>query len=31
MFFDKNINNGTQQGDPYGRDNMTAILVEFKK
>lgn len=30
-FFDKNLNPGTNQTDPYGRDNMTAVLVEFKK
>lgn len=31
VFFDKNLNPGTNNTDPYGRDNMTAILVEFKK
>jgi serine/threonine protein phosphatase PrpC len=30
-FFDKNLNPGTTPTDPYGRDNMTAILLEFKK
>ena len=30
-FFDKNLNSGQSQTDPYGRDNMTAILLEFKK
>ena len=30
-FFDKNLNPGTSNTDPYGRDNMTAVLVEFKK
>lgn len=30
-FFDKNLNPGTNKTDPYGRDNMTAVLVEFKK
>ena len=30
-FFDKNLNPGTSNTDPYGRDNMTAIIVEFKK
>jgi len=28
-FFDKNIN--PNNGNPYGRDNMTAIIVDFKK
>ncbi len=31
QFFDKNLNPGTTPTDPYGRDNMTAILLEFKK
>lgn len=31
QFFDKNLNPGTTPTDPYGRDNMTAILIEFKK
>ncbi len=31
FFFDKNLNTGETNTDPYGRDNMTAILVEFKK
>ena len=26
-FFNKNINPGTNKTDPYGRDNMTAIIV----
>jgi serine/threonine protein phosphatase PrpC len=26
-FFDKNLNPGTNNTDPYGRDNMTAILI----
>ena len=30
-FFEKNINPGTSNTDPYGRDNMTSVLVEFKK
>lgn len=30
-FFDKNINPGTAKTDPYGRDNMTAIVIEFLK
>jgi hypothetical protein len=25
------LNNGSTPTDPYGRDNMTAILLEFKK
>jgi hypothetical protein len=30
-FFDININPGTSNADPFGRDNMTALLIEFKK
>lgn len=26
-FFEKNINSGTSNNDPWGRDNMTAILM----
>ena len=31
QFFDRNLNNGEGKTDPLGRDNMTAVLVEFKK
>ena len=31
QFFDENLNPGTSKTDPYGRDNMTAILIEFKQ
>jgi hypothetical protein len=29
MFFNRNIN--PSDASPYGRDNMTAVLVQFKK